>query len=126
MGSLINFLKFGKLGLTMYGNHGGGEGSCSIITRCGAWWIVVFGGGVPTNNELVNATPGKKAEEGAFLLCLREYVGRGSIPPTIGGRPCSQREHRCGGDLAIVKMTLYLKRRECRMVHNKLNVFPNF
>ena len=81
---------------------------------------------VPTNNDPVNATPSKEAKEGSLLLCLHGGTRRGSIPPTIRGRPCIQIEIQCGGDLAIVKMTLYLKRMECGMVHNKLNVFPYF
>ena len=35
----------------MNGNHGGGEGARGIIDLCDEWWVVVFGRGVPTNND---------------------------------------------------------------------------
>ena len=87
---------------------------------CGIWgWGANY-------NEPVNATHSKEAKEGDFPLHLHGGVGRGFIPPTIGGRPCIQRERQHGGKLTTVKMTLYLKRRECGMVHIKLNIFPYF
>ena len=59
MGPLINLLKSSKLRLAMYCNHGGVEGACAIMVLCGEWWVVEFGGVVPTDNGLVNATPRK-------------------------------------------------------------------
>lgn len=126
MGSLIDLLKSSNLGLAMYGKHGGGGGACAILALYGEWWVVAFGGGVSTNNELVNATHSKEVEEGDFLLHLCGGVGGGSIPPTIEGMLYIQREHQCAGNITIVKMAQYLNRREHGMVHNKMNVFPNF
>ena len=69
-------------------------GSCSILARCGEWWGVAVGGGVTTNNDLVNATPRKEAEEGAFILCLIGGVGRVLIRLMMVGWPCNYSEHR--------------------------------
>ena len=44
-------------------------------------------------------------------------------PPKMGVRPCSRKEHQCGGKLAVVKISLYLRRRESGKVHNKLSSF---
>lgn len=53
---------------------------------------MAIGGGVPTNNEPVNATPRKEVEEGACLLHHNAGVGRGSVPPMIGGRSYNHKE----------------------------------
>lgn len=125
MGSLISLLKYDKLSPFMYGKHGGGGGSSAILALCCECYVVEIGGGVPTRNDPINVAPSKEVEEGDFLLHLLRGVGRGSITPSIGVMPCSHIERRCGDELAIVKMSLYLKGRECVMVHNKLNVSPN-
>lgn len=71
MGSLITFLKYGKLRSSMYDREGGGGGggSCVIIKMCGKLDCVVVGGCCKTNNELVKETPTKESIEGAFLPC---------------------------------------------------------
>lgn len=90
IGSLINLLRVEKLRPTMYGKCGGGGGACAIVALWGKWDVVVLGGGVSTNSELVNKAPSKDAGRGTCLQCLCGGVGRGSIPPKIGGRPFSQ------------------------------------
>lgn len=54
IGSLIKFLKLGKLRPTMYGKHGVGGGVWAIVELWGEWGIVALGDGVPTNNETIN------------------------------------------------------------------------
>lgn len=121
IGSLINFLKSGKLRPSMYGKHGRGVGTCAIVAMWGEWCVVAFGCGVPTNNDLVNVTPIKEVKERACLPCLCDGAGRESTPPKMGGRNYSRRENWCGSELTIV--TISLCRRECGMLHKKLNTF---
>lgn len=47
----------------------------------------MFGGGFPTNNDLVNITASIVGDEGAQLLCLSGGTGRGPIQHTMGRRP---------------------------------------
>lgn len=82
---------------------------------------MAFGGGVPTNNDLVNEAPRKDARRGTCLRCLHGGIRRGSTPPNIGGRTCSQRERKCGGEVTIVTISLYS--RGWGMVHKKLRIF---